>query len=179
MRIFKQWVVAIALYVAMILDGCLAAVLHQTMSYGNSRASLLLLPIAVMVVAFEDDRNAKEVWLALAVGVIADLYFYGIIGVYAVGLPVMSAFGRWYSRVFPELFIFRLIGLLLMTSAFSAYVWLIFRLIGWTHSSLGQAGMSILYTAGWSALLTVLTYWIWAKLARNYPFLVDLDNYRY
>ena len=63
MRIFKQWVVAIALYVAMILDGCLAAVLHQTMSYGNSRASLLLLPIAVMVVAFEDDRNAKEVWL--------------------------------------------------------------------------------------------------------------------
>ncbi|WP_201330104.1 rod shape-determining protein MreD, partial [Lactobacillus nasalidis] len=110
MRIFKQWVLAIALYLAMVLEGTLSVYLQPSLTYQHGRASLMLLPVAVLVIAYEDDQNDKEFWLALAAGVVSDLYFWGVIGIYTFVLPALSAFGRWYSRVFPELFVFRLLG---------------------------------------------------------------------
>ena len=118
-------------------------------------------------------------WLALAAGVVADLYFWGIIGIYTFILPALSAFGRWYARVFPELFVFRLLGNIVAITVSCLYTWLVFRLVGWTDLTLKAIGFSLLYTAGWTTGISLATYWLWAKLARSYPFLVDLDNYRY
>ncbi|MGN1407886.1 rod shape-determining protein MreD [Lactobacillus sp.] len=179
MRIFKQWILAIALYVALTLDGVLSVYLQPILKYGNGKASLMLLPLAVLVINFEDERNPKEFWLALGAGLVADLYFYGIIGIYIVVLPALSAFGRWYARVSPELFIVRLIGTFLASCGASLYIWLVFHILTWTNQSFQAAVPSVLYTGLWSVGITVLTYWIWSKLARSYPFLIDLDNYRY
>lgn len=179
MRIFKQWVLAIALYLALVVEGALSVYLQPALTYQHGRAGLLLLPIAVLIIAYEDERNEKEIWLALAAGVVADLYFWGIIGIYTFILPSLSAFGRWYARVFPELFVFRLLGNIVAITVSCLYTWLVFRLIGWTDLTLKAIGFSLLYTAGWTTGISLATYWLWAKLARSYPFLVDLDNYRY
>lgn len=180
MRIFKQWVLAIVLYLAMVVEGILSVYLHQFMFIGKSlQASLMILPVAVTVIGFEDERNTKEFWLALAFGVIADLYFYGIIGIYAVGLPFLSAFGRWFSRIFPELFIIRLIGVCIGTSIFSIYTWAILKILTWTAAGWKDALNSVLFTLIWTIITTILTYWLWALMARKYPFLSNSDNYTY
>lgn len=179
MRIFKQWVLAIALYLALVMEGTLSVYLQPALTYQHGRAGFLLLPIAVLIIAYEDERNEKEIWLALAAGVVADLYFWGIIGIYTFILPALSAFGRWYARVFPELFVFRLLGNIVAITVSCLYTWLVFRLIGWTDLTLKAISFSLLYTAGWTTGISLATYRLWAKLARSYPFLVDLDNYRY
>ena len=148
----------------------------------DQRAGWVLALGRLYPVAFKPGAarlHPASAWLALAAGVVADLYFWGIIGIYTFILPALSAFGRWYARVFPELFVFRLLGNIVAITVSCLYTWLVFRLIGWTDLTLKAIGFSLLYTAGWTTGISLATYWLWAKLARSYPFLVDLDNYRY
>ena len=62
MRIFREWVLAIALYVALVLDGSLAFYLHQFQNWHGYGASCWLMPIGIMLIALFDDMNDKEIW---------------------------------------------------------------------------------------------------------------------
>ena len=87
MSTFRKWVLAIGLFIALVVDGVCALYLHQFMTYDNFAASSVILPISVMLIGLFDDTNDNEIWLALGAGIVADIYFYGIIGVYTVFLP--------------------------------------------------------------------------------------------
>ena len=164
MSVFRKWVLAISLFVALVLEGVCSFYLHQFMTYGNYGAFSVILPISIMLIGLFDDTNENEIWLALGTGIIADIYFYGIVGIYTVFLP--------------EIFWARLIVVLIDTTAFIVYSWLVFKMIGFASISIHMLLMSLLVNLGWTILFFVLLYWIWGNLAQDYPFLIDLNAYR-
>lgn len=178
MRIFREWVLAIALYVALVLDGSLALYLHQFMNYQEYGASNWLLPIGIMLIGLFDDTNSKEIWLALGAGVVADISTLGIIGIYTAFFPLSLWVCQKIARFLPEIFWARLIVVLIGLTILDVYSWGILNLVGIINISSRVMLISLLFNLGWSIVLFILTYWIWGNLAQRYPFLVDLDAYR-
>lgn len=178
MRIFHEWVLAIALFVALTIDGCLAFYLHQFLNINGIGASCTIMPIGIMLIGLFDDINKKEIWLAIGAGVVADISTLGIIGVYTVFLPLSCWACQKMARFLPEVFWSRFIVILIGVTLLDFYSWLILKMVGMISISGLQMLFSLLYNLVWSAVFFVLTYWIWARLATNYPFLVDLDAYR-
>jgi rod shape-determining protein MreD len=178
MRIFHQWVLAIALFVALVLDGVLAWILHPLLAWGNLHASLCLLPIGVMMIALFDDLNGRELYLAIGAGIVADIYYFGFIGIYTVALPVLCWLGQKIARFLPEVFIVRLLLAVVGVIGLQLYSWLVFAGLSMTTATGTSVLFSILYTIPWTIVLTCLSYVVWARLATAYPFLVDLDAYQ-
>lgn len=178
MSILRKWVLAIALLVALIVDGICSLYLHQFMTYGSFGAASVILPISVMLIGLFDDTNGKEIYLAIGAGIVADVYFYGIIGIYTVFLPVSCWLCQKVARFLPEIFWARLIVILIGTTIFIAYSWLIFNMIGLTIVSFHALLTGLLVNLGWSILFFILLYWVWGNLAQDYPFLIDLNAYR-
>lgn len=178
MRIFREWVLAIALYVALTLDGSLSFYLNHFLTLGNAGANCWLLPIGIMLIALFDDTNSKEIWLALGAGVIADISSIGIIGVYTVFFPFASWACQRIARFLPEVFWSRLIVVLLGLTLLDLYSWIILNMVGIISISVHTLLISIGLNLIWSIVFFALTYWIWAILARDYPFMIDLNAYR-
>ena len=187
MSIFRKWVLAIAMFVALIIDGICSFYLHQFMNYGSFGAASVILPISMMLIGLNSevsmvsalrDTNENEIWLAIGTGIVADVYFYGIIGIYTVFLPVSCWLCQRIARFLPEVFGARLIVILLGTTVFIAYSWLIFKAVGLADASMHALLLSLLVNLGWSTLVFALLYWIWDNLAQDYPFLIDLNAYR-
>ncbi|BAQ57422.1 rod shape-determining protein MreD [Lactobacillus acetotolerans] len=178
MRILREWILAIALLVALILDGSISLYLHQFMVYGSYNSACLLVPIGIMLIALFDDTNEKEIWLALGTGIVADIYFLGIIGIYSVFLPLICWACQKVARFLPEVFWARLLVVLLGVIILSIYSWLILSMVGMISISDHLMLISLIPTVIWSLIFTVLTYWVWGTLARDYPFMINLDAYR-
>ena len=178
MSTFRKWVLAIGLFIALVVDGVCALYLHQFMTYDNFAASSVILPISVMLIGLFDDTNDNEIWLALGAGIVADIYFYGIIGVYTVFLPATCWICQKTARFLPEMLWARLIVVLLGTAVFVAYSWLIFNMVGISAASAHVLLMSILVSLGWAVVFFFLLYCIWGNLAQDFPFLIDLNAYR-
>lgn len=178
MRIFREWVLAIALFVALILDGSLSFYLHQFLVIGEIGASCFLLPIGIMLIGLFDDTNSKEIWLALGAGVIADIFNLGFIGVYTVFLPLSCYLCQRVARILPETFWARLVVVLIGTSLLEVYSCFILKIVGIATVSNHNLLLSILISLPWTILFFSATYWIWGSLAQNYPFLIDLDAYQ-
>ena len=178
MRIFRQWILAIALFVALVLDGSFALYLHQFMNYGDYGAATWLMPIGVMLIGLFDDTNPRELWLAFGAGLVADIYSLGIIGVYTVFLPAACWACQKVARFLPEIFWARLIVILLGVTALDIYSWVILSMVNLISVSMHVMLVSLAFNLGWSIVFTVLTYWIWGNLAQDYPFLVDMQAYR-
>lgn len=178
MSVLRKWALAIALFIALIVDGICSLYLHQFMTYGSFGVASVILPISVMLIGLFDDTNENEIYLALGAGIVADIYFYGIIGIYTVFLPISCWICQKVARFLPEIFWARLIVILIGTTAFVTYSWLIFNMTGLVATSIHALLMSLLVNLGWSILFFILLYWIWGNLAQDYPFLIDLNAYR-
>lgn len=178
MRVFREWILVIALYVALVLDGALAFYLHQFMHWGSYGASCWLMPIGVMLIGLFDDTNSKEIWLALGAGIVADIANLGIIGIYTVFLPLACWICQKIARFLPEIFWARLIIILLGVSLLDVYVWGILSMFNIISVSVHALLMSLLINLGWSIIFFTLTYWIWGNLSQRYPFLIDLSAYQ-
>lgn len=178
MSVFRKWVLAVGLFVALVVEGTCSFYLHQFMSYGNYGAFSVILPISIMLIGLFDDTNKNEIWLAIGTGVVADVYFYGIIGIYTIFLPFSCWGGQKIARFLPEVFWARLIVILLDTTAFITYSWLVFKMINFASISVHALLMSLLVNLGWTIVFFILLYWIWGNLAQDYPFLIDLNAYR-
>lgn len=178
MRIFREWVLAIALFVALTLDGSISLYLHQFMTWNTYGASCWIMPIGIMLIGLFDDVNSKEIWLALGAGIVADISTLGIIGIYTVFLPLASWVCQRVARFLPDVFWSRLLVVLLGLTLLDLYNWVVLSLVGIITVSVHMMLMSLLLNLGWSIIFFVLTYWIWGNLATNYPFMVDLNAYR-
>lgn len=174
MRIFHQWVLAIALFVCIILDGIISMLLQPFATYCSS----LLLPIAIILIALFDDMNSKEIYLAIGAGVVCDIYYLGFIGVYMVGLPLLTFACQKMARFLPETFWARLVVVVLGTLLLQVYSYAIFSMMGLTTAGIKQLLLNLGASLPLTIVFTILTYVIWGRLAENYPFLVDLDAYR-
>lgn len=176
MRSLRKFILAFALYVALALNGSLSFYLHQFFSWTS--ASNLLLPIGIMLIALFDDTNIKEVWLALGAGVVSDIYFFGIIGIYSICLPLVCWLLQKAARFIPEVFWARMLAVLIACVGINCFIWLILNVIGITRVSVLELLKGFLPTICWSIIFMSLTYKLWGYLATKYPFMVNLDNYR-
>lgn len=176
MRIFKKLILAFTLYLALVINASLSFFLHQF--FARTGGSNLLMPISMMLIALFDDTNKNEIWLALCSGIVADLYYFGIIGIYTIALPIICLVLQWMARFLPEVFWIRFLIILLTTILLDFYTWIIINLVGISSISVTKLLTNIIPTVGWSILFTIITYKFWNILANNYPFMVNLDNYK-
>ncbi|RMC25095.1 MULTISPECIES: rod shape-determining protein MreD [unclassified Lactobacillus] len=176
MHVFKKFTLAFALYVALVTNASLSFFLHQF--FANTGGSNLLMPIGIMLIALFDDTNKNEIWLSLCSGIIADLYYFGIIGIYTISLPIICWGLQRIARFLPEVFWVRILVVLLTVILLDSYTWMIINLVGISSISVTKLLTSIIPTLCWSLLFTIITYKLWDVLASNYPFMVNLDNYK-
>lgn len=178
MTFLKKWAMAIALFITLLVDGSLSATIHPLLSHGTFKSSCWLLAIAVIMIGLIDDTNINEIWLALAMGIIADMYYVGFFGIYTVGLPVLCWISQKIARYLPELFWVRLIVTIILYILLNIYVWLIMNTVNVITISSARLFISLLANAVWCILFTIITYPIWYWMVQKYPFLVNLDVYR-
>lgn len=174
MRSLRKFTLALWLFVALVLNGSLSMYLHPFFNVGVNQ----LMPIGMMLIALFDDTNSKELWLAIGAGIISDIYFFGVLGLYSVCLPCVCWLLQKVARFFPEVFWVRLIAVLLGTILINSYNWLVLNLMGISNISVSALLGSFLPTIGWSLVFAVVTYKIWGSLADNFPFMVKLENYQ-
>lgn len=167
----RRWYVAIALFMALILDGVLAYNLQTFVFHRSFSGSFWLTIIGITLIALCDDKNDSNIWLSLGLGLIADLYYLGIIGIYTVAFPLVCFFIQQSARFLPEVFWFRLLICLVTYFCVSAYVFLMLNVAGLIQLSFASFLHSILPNLLWCLILVICTYCFWVKLAEDYPFL--------
>lgn len=176
MKTLRKFTLVLALYVALAISGSLSFYLHQFFSFG--KASNLLVPVSMMLIALFDDTNNKEIWLALGAGIVSDIYFFGIIGIYAIILPIVSWLLQKSARFLPEVFWARVLAVLIASVLTQGFTWLILNMTGLSSIGISKLVQSILPTLCWVFIFICATYKLWWNLALNYPFMVNLENYR-
>lgn len=176
MKTLRKFTLVLALYVALAISGSLSFYLHQFFSFG--KASNLLVPVSMMLIALFDDTNDKEIWLALGAGIVSDIYFFGIIGIYAIILPIVSWLLQKSARFLPEVFWARVLAVLIASVLTQGFTWLILNMTGLSSIGISKLVQSILPTLCWVFIFICATYKLWWNLALNYPFMVNLENYR-
>ena len=176
MKTLRKFTLVLALYVALAVSGSLSFYLHQFFSFG--KASNLLVPVSMMLIALFDDTNDKEIWLALGAGIVSDIYFFGIIGIYAIILPIVSWLLQKSARFLPEVFWARVLAVLIASVLTQGFTWLILNMTGLSSIGISKLVQSILPTLCWVFIFICATYKLWWNLALNYPFMVNLENYR-
>lgn len=176
MKTLRKFTLVLALYVALAISGSLSFYLHQFFSFG--KASNLLVPVSMMLIALFDYTNNKEIWLALGAGIVSDIYFFGIIGIYAIILPIVSWLLQKSARFLPEVFWARVLAVLIASVLTQGFTWLILNMTGLSSIGILKLVQSILPTLCWVFIFICATYKLWWNLALNYPFMVNLENYR-
>ena len=176
MKTLRKFTLVLALYVALAISGSLSFYLHQFFSFG--KASNLLVPVSMMLIALFDDTNNKEIWLALGAGIVSDIYFFGIIGIYAIILPIVSWLLQKSARFLPEVFWARVLAVLIASVLTQGFTWLILNMTGLSSIGILKLVQSILPTLCWVFIFICATYKLWWNLSLNYPFMVNLENYR-
>lgn len=176
MKTLRKFTLVLALYVALAISGSLSFYLHQFFSFG--KASNLLVPVSMMLIALFDDTNNKEIWLALGAGIVSDIYFFGIIGIYAIILPIVSWLLQKSARFLPEVFWARVLAVLIASVLTQGFTWLILNMTGLSSIGISKLVQSILPTLCWVFIFICVTYKLWWNLSLNYPFMVNLENYR-
>ena len=176
MKTLRKFTLVLALYVALAISGSLSFYLHQFFSFG--KASNLLVPVSMMLIALFDDTNNKEIWLALGAGIVSDIYFFGIIGIYAIILPIVSWLLQKSARFLPEVFWARVLAVLIDSVLTQGFTWLILNMTGLSSIGISKLVQSILPTLCWVFIFICATYKLWWNLSLNYPFMVNLENYR-
>ncbi|MDO4912135.1 MAG: rod shape-determining protein MreD [Lactobacillus sp.] len=177
MRVMKKWWPLVAAIVAIFLDGIYAKALSGIIVTGFWQAPVMGLPIFILLISIFDDMNFNNVWLALAVGIIADSYFWGVFGIYAVALPLAVVYGRYLSRILPENFLVRWIIVIIGTSLIIVYIWLIFNFTKMAQLTLGQLALHLLGNLFLTTFIFAIYYNPTRALVENYPFFEDLDRY--
>lgn len=173
MRFLQKYNLALVLFLALLLNGSLSLSLHSVMQLSAN----FLMPVGMMLIALFDDTNKNELWLALGAGIISDIYFYGIIGVYTICLPGICWLLQKMARYLPEVFLVRIIVTLVGAILLNGCSWLILNLMGLISVPFADLIKTMIPTIIWSLVFAIISYPLWANLTRKYPFMVKLDNY--
>ncbi|MBD5430045.1 rod shape-determining protein MreD [Lactobacillus sp.] len=171
MRILREWYVAIALLVAVILDGVVAFYAQGFIFRGTYGASCWFSVIGIVLIGLSDDRNESNIWLALGIGIIADLYYLGFLGVYTVAFPTLCFLAEVIARFLPEIFWSRLVVSILAYILMDAYLFLVYSIAGTISLPISSLLKSLLPGVGIGIVIFLITYNFWIWLVEKHPFL--------
>lgn len=171
MRILREWYVAIALLVAVVLDGVVAFYTQGFIFHGTYGASCWFTVIGIVLMGLCNDRNESNIWLALGIGVVADMYYLGFLGVYTVAFPTLCFLAEAIARFLPEVFWSRLVVCLLAYILMDAYLFLVYSIAGTISLPISSLLMSILPGLGMCVIIFLITYNFWVWIVGKHPFL--------
>lgn len=177
MRILREWYVAIALLIALILDGIFAFQFQSLFVHGVHGASCWFTVVGIVLIGLCDDRNQNNLWLALGIGVIADMYYLGFLGIYTVAFPIICFLAQKVARFLPEIFWSRLLVALLAYILMNAYLFLAYSIAGTIRLPLSSLLLSILPSLGVCIVIFLITYKFWVWLVEKYPFLKSENRF--
>lgn len=177
MATLRKWYVGIALFFAMILDGSLALAFQKIFYHPNWGTACWFTVVGICLIALFDDLNKNNIWLILAIGVLADGYYFGYFGIYTVAFPLLYYILQKLTRFLPETFWFRLIVCLLSYLFVSVYVFFIYAIIGTQQIGIKSLLLSIFPSWVVCAIIFFITYALWQNLIGKYPFLENQKNY--
>lgn len=172
MATLRRWYVAIALFIALLLDGVVSWHFQGIFFKGSGGAACWFTVVGITLIGLCDDRNINNVWLALGAGVIADCYYLGFLGVYSVIFPLICWLSESIARYFPETFLSRTILCMCTYTLVNLYVFLVFHLVKVTNIPLSQLWRTLVPSLLLCFIITLITYHFWVWLVEKYPFLV-------
>ncbi|WP_251547224.1 rod shape-determining protein MreD [Limosilactobacillus caecicola] len=151
----------IGLLIAFFLDGSLSKVLaNQFFSFPYSMVSQLVLLWLVLAYFFEGTVKIPLYGFAIAVGVLSDLYYSGIWGLFIVLYPLIVWLTKFLARLFTDNFFNTMLIFFIDVVVFEFLNYWAFVLIGVTHTNIGDF---LLYTLAPTLALNlvyfVVLYW--------------------
>lgn len=151
----------LGLFIAFFLDGSLTKVFaNQFFSFPYSMVSQLVLLWLVLAYFFEGTVQIPLYGFAIAVGVLTDLYYSGIFGLFIVLYPLIVWLTKVLAKLFNETFFNTMMIFFIDVCVFELLNYWAFLIIGVVHVNLGSF---LLYTLAPTLALNlvyfVLLYW--------------------
>lgn len=171
MRVLREWYIAIALLVAVVLDGIVACYAQGFIFHGTYGANCWFTVIGIVLMGLCDDRNKSNIWLALGIGVVVDLYYLGFLGVYTVAFPTLCFLAEVIARFLPEVFWSKLIVCLVAYILMDVYLFLVYSITGIISLPISSLLKSILPSLGICVIIFLITYNFWTWIIEKHPFL--------
>lgn len=177
MNALRRWSVGIALFCAMILDGSLAWAFQKILFHPDFGAACWFTVVGITLMALYNDLNKNNIWLALGIGVLADMFYFGYLGVYTVAFPLLCYILQKVARFLPETFWFRLIVCLISYLFVSFYVFTMYIIVGTQQPSFSSFLLNIVPSWIVCTLIYFVSYSFWINLVDKHPFLEHQRNY--
>lgn len=177
MKKLGSWYVAIALLISLILDGVLAKFFQGIFFHNSFGVCCWSTIVAITVISIIDDQNINNIWLTLAIGIIADSMYLGFFGAYTVAFPLICFLAQRISRYLPDVFLPRMLICQLSYFIVMCYLFLIFNIIGIIRLSFLTLLKSIIPSLVVCLIFTLAFYKFWVYLARKHAFLSNYNNY--
>lgn len=177
MNTLRRWYVALALLGALVLDGICAYHFQGILFHGFGSAACWFTVVGIVLIGLCDDQNIDNVWLSIGIGLIADVFYLGFIGVYTVIFPLICYSAEKIARFLPEIFISRLIVTLIAYLLVDTYVFLVCNAVGVISVSILDLVKSFLPSILVCLIIFLITYAFWVWLVEKYPFLDKRSPY--
>lgn len=151
----------IGLLVAFFLDGSLSKVFaRQLFGYPYSMVSLLALLWLVLAFFFEDNIQIPLYGFAIAVGVLNDFFYSGILGLFMVIYPLMVWLTKVLAKYFTANFFNTMVIFFIDVVAFEFLNYWAYLLIGVIHvSTMNFVLYTLLPTLALNLVYFVILYW--------------------
>ncbi len=151
----------IGLFITFFLDGSFSKVFaNQFFSYPYSMVSQLVLLWLVLAYFFEGNIKIPLYGFAIAVGVLTDLFYSGIFGLFIVLYPLIVWLTKLLATFFNENFFNTLLIFFIDVCVFQLLNYWAFLLIGVVHVNMGNFLLDTLApTLALNLVYFVLLYW--------------------
>lgn len=134
---FKVGIISfIFLYVLVLLDGSVSFLSHSLRLIPANQISWFGALAGLTVLTFE--LNFNFTWVALMLGITADIFYSGIVGFYAVSYVLAAIFLKWLFMNLPNNFLYVISSYFLSLTMVSSVYYLLNSYLGLTDVSLLQ-----------------------------------------
>lgn len=170
-RVLLNLVLPLVLLLAIVVSGTLSLYLAPLIHNRFIDAGLSLVEIGIVLLGLTDEDNNKLIYLMIGLGLIADWYYFGFIGVYAVLFPVTLFVAQKITRYLPESFFSYLLITILFLLSWQIYIFGLLNLFSLVNVSLKLFLInSVPATLLIGIVLYFLTFGFWIWLIKKYPF---------
>ena len=147
----------IGLLIFIFLDGSLSNVFAREFFTGEISIESLLVLLWLVMAIFYGEVDRLMLW-AFVAGLIFDMYYTGILGIYMIIFPLVVYLNRQVCRFFTSSFLVVLLIYLIDLTLVSALAFLANSLIGLANISLADffvadLGPTLAYNLAWFAIL--------------------------
>lgn len=164
----RKWLMIVWAMLCLFLDGSITLA-GQAMFFSNLNhiVSQLIL-LAVVMITYEVPQQKYLIWWFLALGLLYDLYFVGMVGLYTIALPAIYTLAVFFRHNFEPIWYNKLSVFILSVTFTQIYVYVMSVFFRLTSVSLGTFFIDALApTIILNLVLFPLFFWVGNLLLKN------------